>query len=110
MFVRKEIDFIADLSYLKDGGRNTPVYSGYRPHIEFQGIPEMLTSGQQIFKDKEAVFPGGTVVAEITILSHEYMEGKLFEGQKFIFFEGSRKIGDGTIKKIINKKLVRNEI
>ena len=105
MFKRTEIDFVANLSYQKTGGRSTPAYSGYRPHIEFAGIPEMRTSGQQIFKDKKVVNPGDTVIAEITILAHEYVEGKLFVGQKFLFCEGSRKIGDGEIIEIINEKL-----
>ncbi len=107
MFARKEIDFIAKLVYKKEGGRTSPTYSGYRPHIEFEGIPERPTSGQQVFKYKKKVCPGDTVIAEITILSHQYMEGKLFEGQKFIFCEGSVKIGDGVINEIINKKLYK---
>ena len=105
MFKREEIDFRAKLKYRKEGGRTTPVSSGYRPHIEFEGIPEVLTSGQQIFIDKEEVNPGDIVIADITILSYEYMKGKLKKGHKFIFCEGSRKIGDGEIIEIINKDL-----
>lgn len=102
---RTEIDFIARLKYKSEGGRQRPAYSGYRPHIEFEGIPEMLTSGQQIFIDKEQVNPGDEVLAKITILSHEYMEGKLYQNQKFIFCEGSIEIGTGEIVEIVNKKL-----
>lgn len=104
--IRDKSDFIASLHYDIDG-RKTPAYSGYRPHIEFDGIPEMLTSGQQIFIDKEAVYPGDTVLAEITIIAYQYMKGKLSVGQTFIFCEGSVKIGNGQIIEILNRELVK---
>lgn len=98
-------DFIARLHYHKEGGRTLPVYSGYRPHIEFESIPECLTSGSQVFLDKEEVNAGDSVTAEITILSVEYMKGRLYEGKKFVFCEGSREIGTGEIIEIVNKTL-----
>jgi elongation factor Tu len=107
MFVRTEIDFIAQLKYKKQGGRQTPVYSGYRPHIEFEDIPEMKTSGQQLFVEQEVVYPGDEVTAKITLLLHKYMEGRLYQHQKFSFYEGATKMGDGTIVEIVNKKLER---
>ena len=38
-------DFKATLVFKtsEEGGRNTPVFSGYRPHIEFDNYPEYLT-------------------------------------------------------------------
>jgi translation elongation factor EF-Tu-like GTPase len=59
--------FIAELKYLETekGGRKTVAKSGYRPQVQFD-FSEMSTSGSQKFIDKEFVFPGETVLAEIT--------------------------------------------
>lgn len=102
----KKVDFIAKLKYLteEEGGRNYPVKSGYRPHINFD-FSEIQTSGQQIFIDKETVFPGDTVNAKIKILSPDCFAGCLSEGIRFEFREGPRVVGTGEIKYIVNDKL-----
>lgn len=99
-------DFIATLTYktTQQGGRKTPAMSGYRPHIKFD-FEEMQTSGQQIFINRELVFPGETVDAEISIIGMDYFANKLKEGMEFEFREGARVIGTGKIKLIINDKL-----
>jgi len=101
-----EADFIATLTYLtpEQGGRSTPASSGYRPQVKFD-FAEMQTSGQQIFIDRKIVFPGDTVEAEIKIISVDYFAGQLKEKMKFEFLEGSRVIGTGKIKHILNSKL-----
>ena len=83
---KKQADFIATLKYrtYEEGGRRTPVKSGYRPHIKFP-FAEMQTSGQQTFIDRELVFPGDTVEAEIIIVSIDYFEKALTEGMEFEF-------------------------
>lgn len=97
-------DFIAELIYESEGGRTTPAMSGYRPQIKF-AIEEIQTSGQQTFIGRDLVFPGDKVNAEINILSPKYFLGKLEEGMKFEFLEGSVLIGKGKILKIVNKEL-----
>lgn len=102
-----DADFIAILKFLtpEQGGRRTPVFStGYRPQVKFD-FDEMQTSGQQTFIDRKIVFPGDTVEAEIKILSVEHFAGRLKERMKFEFREGSRVIGTGQIKHILNSKL-----
>src|SRR5688500_6838273 len=61
-------DFIADLKYFPTdkGGRKGFAASGYRPHVRFP-FSRNLTSGEQIFWDKDIVFPGETVRAQIRI-------------------------------------------
>lgn len=108
MLKKGRVDFVAALDYDKEG-RSNPVYSGYRPHIEFDGIPEMLTSGHQVFLDKDQVNPGESVTAEITILAVDYMKGKLIRGQNFIFREGAHIIGNGKIIEIVNKDLEKKD-
>lgn len=101
-----EADFIATLTYLttEQGGRQTPAFSNYRPHVKFE-FSEYLTSGQQKFIDREIVYPGDNVEAEIRIASVDYFAGQLKENMKFEFAEGPRLIGTGQIKRIVNNKL-----
>jgi len=101
-----KVDFIAELQYLttEQGGRKTPASSGYRPQVKFN-FAEMQTSGQQIFIDKETVYPGEKVDAKIKILSPDYFADCLTEGMNFEFREGPTLIGTGQIKYIVNDKL-----
>lgn len=100
-------DFNAKLKYrtTEEGGRNGYAASGYRPHIEFDNYPEYLTSGSQTFINKEKVYPGDTVDAEINIIGTEYFAKRLYIGKKFKFCEGSRIIGSGEITEVVNKEL-----
>ena len=101
-----KVDFIAELTYFTQhqGGRATPVHTGYRPHIKFN-FSENMTSGQQTFINKEIVYPGEKVDAKIKILTPEFYKHSLTEGQQFDFREGARIIGTGIIKYIINDNL-----
>lgn len=104
-----DADFIAILTYFskEQGGRETPAFSGYRPQLKFD-FSEMQTSGQQIFIDRTVVYPGDIVEAKIRISSIELCTGQLKEKMRFEFKEGSRIIGIGQIKKIINSKLMQD--
>jgi len=99
-------DFVAKLTYLttEEGGRNGYAASGYRPLVKFDGRKEM-TSGEQLFVDKDKVFPGETVTAEIRILSPNFFEKYLFVGQHFEISEGSKVVGHGEVLEIINPNL-----
>ena len=99
-------DYVAILKYktLKERGRNTPAISGYRPDIKVP-IDPMLTCGVQNFIDKENVFPGKNVKAEINIIASEYFKGQLFVGLEFDFIEGRNIIGTAIIAEIINSDL-----
>lgn len=101
-----KVDFIAELQYLTtaQGGRKTPACSGYRPQVKFD-FTEMQTSGQQIFVDRETVYPGDKAEAKIKIFSPDYFANSLTEGMNFEFREGATLIGTGKIKRIINDKL-----
>lgn len=104
----KEPDFIAELHYFtpEQGGRSTPAFSGYRPHVKFP-FSEMMTSGQQIFIGTNQVLPGERITAEISIISTEFFSGKLRIGLDFEFGEGPRIVGTGKIIKILNKDLLK---
>ena len=99
-------DFIATLTYktTEQGGRKTATKNGYSPQVKFD-FDEMQTSGQQTFIDRELVFPGDTVDAEIKILSVDHFANRLTEKMQFELREGATIIGTGLIKQIINNKL-----
>ena len=101
-----EPDFTAQVTYLttEQGGRKGYAASGYRPHVEFDGRKEM-TSGEQLFIDKEKVFPGETVTAEIRIISKEIFKNYLFVGQHFEVAEASHLVGHGEILEVMNSDL-----
>jgi translation elongation factor EF-Tu-like GTPase len=104
--VRKMPDFIATLKYYtaEEGGRRTPMKSGYRPQVKFD-FEEVQTSGQQVFIDREIVYPGDAVNAEITLASPMIFKGRLSIGMVFQFREGPRIIGIGHIIEIFNREL-----
>lgn len=100
--------FIANLKYYTydEGGRETPAFSGYRPHVEFP-FSNYLTSGQQKFFDKNEVYPGDTVTAEITIIAVNIFKDTLYKGLTFKFGEGSRTVGEGVIIEVLNNILLK---
>lgn len=106
VFGKDRPDLIATVTYLTtdEGGRKTPANSGYRPQFGISDL-RMQTSGEQIFINKDSVNPGETAKAEITLLSPQFFEGKLFIGKEFEFKEGSRLIARGKIEEILNKAL-----
>jgi hypothetical protein len=99
-------DFTASIRLLstEEGGRRTPVISGYRPSLRFQ-FDNYLTTGYHIF-NKQTVNPGESETADIKIISKDYFAGKLKEGMMFDIFEGNHKVGEGIIITIINKLLL----
>jgi len=99
-------DFVAKISYLttEEGGRKGYATSGYRSQVKFPG-KRNLTSGEQLFVDKEKVFPGETVTAEIRILSKDIFKNYLFAGQHFEVVEAAHLVGHGEIIEVINHDL-----
>lgn len=101
-----EPDLIARITYLttEQGGRKGYAASGYRPHVKFDGRKE-LTSGEQLFIDKDKVFPGETVIAEIRISGTDFFKNYLFVGQHFEVAEASYLVGHGEILEVTNPTL-----
>jgi hypothetical protein len=101
-----EPDILARVTYLttEQGGRKGYATSGYRPHVKFDGRKE-LTSGEQLFIDKDKVFPGESVTAEIRILGRDFFKNYLFVGQHFEVAEASHLVGHGEILEVVNPDL-----
>ena len=100
------MDFTAQLNFKTTaaGGRQSFAMNGYRPHIKFE-FDDFCTSGQQIYRGKDRVFPGDSVLAEITILATEHFRNKLEKGMPFNFYEVPNIIGNGIIMEIVNSDL-----
>jgi translation elongation factor EF-Tu-like GTPase len=103
-------DFVARLSYrtTEQGGRRTPARSGYHPQVKFE-FSQLETSTAQFFLDKEWIYPGETVVAEMQMVGREYFAGKLEVGMRFEVREGSRVTALGEILEIRDKSLCRQQ-
>jgi translation elongation factor EF-Tu-like GTPase len=94
--------FIALLNFIseKEGGRKTPISSGYRTGIKFTFQSETIL-GEHHFIEADLVFSGDTVTAEIIMMDIEKLNGKLYNGLDFDFYEGEILMGKGVITKIL---------
>jgi translation elongation factor EF-Tu-like GTPase len=101
-----EPDFIARVTYLltAEGGRQGYAVSGYRPHIKFDG-GKQLTSSEQLFVDRDRVFPGETVITEIRTISKEIFKNYLYAGQHFELVEAAHLVARGEILDVVNPDL-----
>lgn len=104
-------DFTALLKYktTNDGGRNSPAFSAYHPHMKFP-FSDFLTSGQQTFLNRVMVLPGESVKAEISMVISEHFNNLLEVGMPFEFSEGKRVVGTGVILRITNKALEKQPL
>ena len=94
-------NFIAHVTFLrkKDGGRDSPVHSNYRPHLSFDNdVTNYKTSARHIFIGQGIVKLGVSAKAEITLLSGDY---KYKVGEGFKTYEGPKQIGYGVVQKLI---------
>ncbi|MFF4219572.1 GTP-binding protein [Streptomyces nondiastaticus] len=84
--------FTADVRLLDadEGGRHTPVFSGYRPqfHVRTTGVPGTLHLG-----GPGVALPGETVTAAVALDRDVPLE----PGLAFVIREGGRTVGTGTV-------------
>ncbi|MGY3777123.1 hypothetical protein [Isobaculum melis] len=85
-----------------EGGRKTPVRSGYRPdHLVKENY---LTCGRHTYP-KEWVELGTTILGTIKFIDPESYPNSLSIGQKLSFQEGNKIVGYAEITRIYNKLL-----
>lgn len=101
-------DFVAKIVYKTsaEGGRKGPARSGYHPQIKFE-FSDMNTSTVQLFRDREWVHPGDSVLADMHMVGRDYFAGKLEVGMRFEVREGARVTAIGEIVEIRNESLRR---
>ena len=103
-----EPDFIAEVRFktTAEGGRENPVFTGYRPQIKFS-FTKWTTSGEHSFLNVEKVNPGETAIASIKLLSPHFFEKSLNEGMEFEILEGTKSCATGKLIKILNQDLIK---
>ena len=82
------------------GGRNSPVFSGYRPQHKLRD--DYITSGKHQYIDCDTLSPGQTVKGTITFITPEVYPECLWIGREIDIQEGSRVVGRAIITKILN--------
>ena len=90
-------EFKAEVLLLKkeEGGRHTPIFSGYRPQV-FIGTTD-VTGDITLAEGMEMIMPGDNANVSVKLIKPVAMQ----EGQRFAIREGGLTVGAGTITKII---------
>lgn len=95
-------ELVAEIHYLTEaqGGRHTPVMTGYRGQFYYDG---RNWDAPQEFIDKDSCELGGTVQVKLQTLSPHCHIGKFYIGKDFEIREGARIVGLGKITQILRK-------
>lgn len=105
---RRPPDIQAEISFIstQDGGRKGPAKSGYRPDHDF-GLEGVLNGAAHEYDAQEWVAPGETASARMWLLVPGSQKGRLFEGFRFTVQEGSKIVGRGMVRRVLNPELIR---
>jgi translation elongation factor EF-Tu-like GTPase len=100
----------ADVRFLTtaEGGRQSgiaPGPQGYRPTHDFGHPDGILNDGRHLYPGCDWVQLGEKVIAEITLLVPDYQYGHLYEGMPFKIQEGSKIVGHGVIRTVLDPKM-----
>jgi translation elongation factor EF-Tu-like GTPase len=85
----------------EEGGRKTPIFTGYRPTMYFG---DRQTDGLIVFDREEKPTLGGEYTVTISLAHPEYLGDVLQADAIFDFREGSKIIGYGKILSIEETK------
>jgi len=93
------MEIVAKVYFLKteEGGRKSPILSGYRPALYFG---DKQTDGAIIVTDGIQVLPGEERELTIRLLHPEYVNDALSPKSSFEVKEGLKVIGRGIVLKI----------
>jgi len=81
-----------------EGGRHTPIFSGYRPQFFFRTTD--VTGAVDMPRGTEMGMPGDVVDLRVELI--EDMPVAMDEGVRFAIREGGRTVGSGTVTKILH--------
>jgi elongation factor Tu len=90
-------EFEAEVLLLKkeEGGRHTPIFSGYRPQVFIRTTD--VTGDIALAEGTEMIMPGDNAKVIVKLIKPVAMQ----EGQRFAIREGGLTVGAGAITKII---------
>lgn len=89
----------AEVTFLRpeEGGRATPIRSGYRPNFYYDGA---YWDSIHAYPDTDAVKPGETVRVLLWFTNPDAHRENLYPGKRFEVREGPHIVGHGRITKI----------
>jgi translation elongation factor EF-Tu-like GTPase len=101
-------DIEAEITFLptEEGGRRSAAVSGYRPNHNF-GLASLNDAAHE-YIGRDSAAPGETVLANMWFLAPQYQVGRLVPGFTFTVQEGSRIVGHGVVRKVLNAELQRH--
>lgn len=79
----------------EEGGRHTPIMSGYRPQFYFRTTD--ITGEVQLTGGADMVLPGENVKIQVALIAPVAMQ----ENLRFAIREGGRTVGSGVVTKIL---------
>jgi elongation factor Tu len=82
----------------EEGGRHTPVFSGYRPQFYFRTTD--VTGSVVLPEGVEMAMPGDAVSLEVQLTPESPVA--MDEGLRFAIREGGRTVGSGTVTKVLH--------
>jgi len=91
--------FEASVYVLKqeEGGRHTPIFSGYRPQFYFRTTD--VTGTVSLPEGVEMCLPGDAVALKVELMAGQPIA--MDEGLRFAIREGGRTVGSGTVTRIL---------
>jgi elongation factor Tu len=94
-------DIEAEITFVptEQGGRKTPVFSGYRPQFFYDGID---SDALQEYPDVECVAPGETARALLRFYCPDLHAGRISVGMEFQVREGKQIVAHGRVTKLLN--------
>ena len=104
--VDREPDIEAEVKFLTtaEGGRHTPVRTGYRPNHDM-GRTDETNDAMHEFAGMDVVPLGKSVLSRMRFLAPERQNGRLHVGMQFTIQEGSKIVGRGRILHVLNKAM-----
>jgi translation elongation factor EF-Tu-like GTPase len=82
-----------------EGGRRTPVFSGYRPQFFYN---DRDWDAEHEYPDAEAVHPGDTVRAYLRFFRPEAQVNRVQVGMPFAIREGAHTVAVGTVTSVLD--------
>ena len=98
-------DIVALLTLLptEKGGRQKPVYTGYKPSFAFNTV--MQFSGEIELLKKEVLSPGEFADVRIRMMPSSHIRQSLKQGDTFSILEGNRIVDTGIIREVKKKEV-----
>jgi elongation factor Tu len=95
--------FTATLSLFPSelGGRKKPIFDNYKPSFSFNSSNHV--SGEISFNRPQGLHPGESLNASVQLLPSKTIRQNLKCGDTFSIHEGTKVIGTGVIKQIIEE-------